>query len=504
VSLLVYDVVAFAVAYALAAEVIRSLASVDPSALNSVASLVEPFLPVLALGVVLVAGVMFELTTTARFATSDAINWLPVRPEEYVLASSLAIAYSYSLAVALLAGVGLAVAISTSTVPVYLLAAGISVVSLLEGGFLIEMLRSATQRASAWLGGRAGRLTVVFRAAIILLVLLLFQVVFNPVILEELLRSIGSISVLTTFVPLLWGPRAVYAGLDGAALLTVLFTSGQLAVVAGLGWVAATLRQRYWSPAPTEIRVEGQGFGSPHRMLRALGFSNVESSLISKDLRGLTRRREVLPILMTPIVLGIVGLLGVTGASSGQPFSTVIWGGWVAGFFALILALTSVGQERRSIQNLYSLPVPSGAVFRAKAGTVLLVTLTFAVGWSLVTTLWFRYDGFVLLGIAGASAIAVVEGTFIGLAFAARYSDFQERPRPQFLRPAAMLSASMTGMLLIFASILPIAFALGGLPVAGGAVAWAVSAAAAAALVIGGAYAFASAGFTSLLREMPF
>jgi hypothetical protein len=49
-------------------------------------------------------------------------------------------------------------------------------------------------------------------------------------------------------------------------------------------------------------------------------------------------------------------------------------------------------------------------------------------------------------------------GGFLGLTFAARYADFQERPRPQFLRPAAMMVAVFLGVALIFGIAIPSLF----------------------------------------------
>ncbi|HXY12497.1 MAG TPA: hypothetical protein VEJ85_03275, partial [Thermoplasmata archaeon] len=50
------------------------------SVLGSLAETFLPFVPIVAVGVVLVAGIMFELTTTSKFAGSDAANWLPITP----------------------------------------------------------------------------------------------------------------------------------------------------------------------------------------------------------------------------------------------------------------------------------------------------------------------------------------------------------------------------------------------------------------------------------------
>ena len=108
-----------------------------------------PFIPLFAVATVLVAGVMFELTATAKFAGSDAVNWLPVTPGEYVLASSSAIAYTYSPALAFVLGPVAALSLDVGLGGSVALVAFLAIVGLFEGAFLVEMVRSATQRVSS-------------------------------------------------------------------------------------------------------------------------------------------------------------------------------------------------------------------------------------------------------------------------------------------------------------------------------------------------------------------
>ena len=54
------------------------------------------FVPALVPSVVLVAGVLFELSASSKFSSSDSNNWLPVTQAEYVLASTNTETYTYS------------------------------------------------------------------------------------------------------------------------------------------------------------------------------------------------------------------------------------------------------------------------------------------------------------------------------------------------------------------------------------------------------------------------
>jgi len=61
-------------------------------------------LPVLMTSSVIVSGLMFELGEGSAIASSEAVNWWPVSPREYVAASALSTSFLYSAFLALAAG----------------------------------------------------------------------------------------------------------------------------------------------------------------------------------------------------------------------------------------------------------------------------------------------------------------------------------------------------------------------------------------------------------------
>jgi len=466
--------------------------------LAAVANSVLPFLPLVGVGVVLVAGMMFELTTTTRFALSDAANWLPLGPAEYVAASTAAIAYTYSPAVALALGALFPVAVSVGQTPEFLLAAALSLLALVEGGFLIEMVRSVSQRAGTLAVGRGGRATVVVRAVLLLVVILALQLAFNPVLLYGFVERLRSAALVIAIVPFLWGTQALLELQAGQPAVAAGFALAEAGFAVLLLAIAARLRVRYWVPTSAEIRISSGDIARGHPWLAALGLNAPEAAVVSKDLRGLVRRREMLPALVVPFVL--VVLLLVEGRSIGS-FALVIWLGWVAGFFSLFLGAISVGQERRALQFLLATPIGPTGLFRAKVAALLIPTALTATVMAVAVGLYFGLGVEVLLGLVLLSlACAALLGLW-GLAFAARFSDFQDRPRPQFLRPSAMLAATGSGMAILFSVVVPGAFALMG----GGATLPALLVAALVALVFGGLAVFwARSGFVRLFRELPF
>jgi hypothetical protein len=462
-----------------------------------------PFLPLYAVATVLVAGVMFELTATAKFAGSDAVNWLPVTPGEYVLASSSAIAYTYSPALAFILGPVAALSWEVGLGGPVLLVTFLSIVGLFEGAFLVEMVRSATQRVGSS-GGRRGRLSLILRAAALLVLVLALQLAFNPVFLFDSLNGLTVLANFSAFIPVFWSTHATTLWLAGDPALSLAFVVAQLVFAALLLAIAAELRIRYWVISATEFSFDAHEYASQHPFLSALGLDRAEAAIVTKDFHGLTRRREMMPMLVVPLVIFIVVLVENVGSSgSGLPHT---WGlvfvGWAGGFLALLLATTSVGQERRALQTLYAAPITGRSVFRAKSVSVLLpaliVTVTVTLAASVVFGLsWGPAIGMVLVGSAAAVAVG-----YWGLVFAARYSDFQDRPRPQYLRPSAMLAATTTGMCILFAVLIPGAVAFAGTgPVALGGLGACIVLAAGFS---GVGWYFSRTGFDRLFRELPF
>ncbi len=451
------DAAIFAGTFLFAFLALRSLGPSLPSQLLQLAVQLVVIVPLLALGVVLVAGIMFEFSTGSRFSTSDAVNWLPVTPSEYVAASSLAVAFVYSPSVAFVLGATGGLAVALGLLPTFLLSAGLSVVALFEGGTLIEVLRATTQRAAAALSGRRGRVALVLRALLFLLVFLLLELSFNPVLFLGLLGVISGVTSAATFVPFLWSTQALIYSLVGNLPAAAAFVVGELAFAGFLLYVAAQVRVRLWSPAPAEVRLEAHAFGRGHGTLARFGLSGPESSLLWKDLVGLVRRREMLPLVVTPLVLALVGFLqaGSTPDGAGAGTLTNWWGPFVSGFFALMISTTCLGQERRSIQTLFAYPLSARSLFRAKVTECLLLSSILGIGLDAAIVGLYRppaaAEGYLFL----TTLAAILVGTFLGLAVATRFSDFQERPRSQFVRPWAMIVSMLGGVGLIFGMVIP-------------------------------------------------
>ena len=99
--LLIIDVVGFVAATAVAYYV-GSL--IDNSAQQSLVSTISGgvhniivILPAVILSIILILGLVLEVSSGAQFTSSDTVNWLPVKASEYVAASTLSLLIYYSI-----------------------------------------------------------------------------------------------------------------------------------------------------------------------------------------------------------------------------------------------------------------------------------------------------------------------------------------------------------------------------------------------------------------------
>jgi hypothetical protein len=425
------------------------------------------FVPALIPSVVLVAGVLFELSASSKFASSDSINWLPVTQAEYVTASTLSIAYTYSVVPSVIMGLTLWPSVQLGYGGTWVEMLLLSCVSLFYGGAIVEILRAAINRVSTAVMRRARRGALVLRLVVTIGVILVLQVIFNFVFLIYIVNRFASTLNVVAFLPVLWASLAVRASLVGDTAQSALYSAATVFFAVGMLWVAIKVRVRYWSPTPSQVVVTrgeyapgaGSRFGLP-----LLGLDATEATIVRKDLKGLARRRELLQYFAIPFVLAVVFLLQISfnpavgSASGGAQVPSVIdqlpiW--FVGGLFGLIISSISFGQEQRSASLLYSLPVTAKQVLRAKLFTSTLLAMLATVCVFVVVTVISRPPPLVVAENLVVAVAITAQEVCIGTAFGARYPDFQERPRPRFVDPLGIIVMVIVGMLVMVVTALP-------------------------------------------------
>jgi hypothetical protein len=457
---LLVDLALFVAIAAIVRSVVAAVGQSPVFPLDTLTRQVLVFLPALITPAIFVASIIFELNVSSKFASSDTLNWLPVSQAEYVTASTLSVCYMYSLVIALALGATLALAVNIGLFGVWVVAAVLSLFALFIGGLLVEMLRATLNRVSSSMLGRSRRGALALRLVVSILVIALFQLFFNPLVLLGTLTAFTSSANTAFFVPFVWPSESIGYSISGGYLLALTFFALTVCFTAFLLFLAIRVRARFWSPYPVTVRVSDAEYAPGIGRLARFGFSSLESALVRKDLKGLTRRREMVPYLAIPFVM--IFVLLIPQYAAGSQISKAPAGAFaipllfVSGVFTLLFSAVSIGQEGKAIINVYSFPVSPEAFLKAKATLAATFSLAIALLMIVLSNFLARLDTPDLLAMILLAPVLALEETFIGLGFGVRYPDFADRPRPRFVRPLGMLIALPLGLVLMLITMSPI------------------------------------------------
>ena len=149
IAVFILDVAVFIAAGGLVYAILLALGTLSPdmaSLLNTLTLQGVTSLPALIAPFILVAAILFELSVSSKFASSDVVNWLPVSQTDYVTASVLSVSYMYSFLPALALGAILPLATRAGLLYAWGMAVVLSVISLFAMGALVEFMRAAINR----------------------------------------------------------------------------------------------------------------------------------------------------------------------------------------------------------------------------------------------------------------------------------------------------------------------------------------------------------------------
>jgi hypothetical protein len=474
VIIIIVDIVAFSVCVGLGYLGATILQQTFPYGASSqygaqytaVANLVREamiFVPTFVPSSVLLGGILFELNVSSKFSASDTVNWLPITQTEYVIASALSVAYNYSALPSIFLGITLAPAFALGFGSLWVGVAVVSIFTLFTGGVLVEILRAAINRVSSLVSGRARRGAFVLRLVLLVVIILVIDTSFNPNVLVKVVDSLSTTLSIVPFIPILWGSVVIEGIATDNTLLAALFSVGTVLFTLALIWAAVKVRARYWSPMVAAVSLTSTEYSPRSGIFVRLGLTSSEAAIVRKDLKGVTRRRELLSFFAVPIVFVALFLIdtltGATGGSSGTIGLVTDIPIFLAGtIFALMISSISFGQESKSVMVLYSLPITPDQILKAKAFVALMFSLTATI----LTFIVFSTIGGESISVMAENitiALAItVEEVFIGLAIGAAHPDFQERPRPRFVDPLWLLVMLPLGFGVAFVTGTPIIF----------------------------------------------
>lgn len=413
---------------------------------------------------VIVLGVLYEISQPIQSMSTDLVNWLPISPSEYVAGSVISESYLYSFMLSLFLGVLLGPAMYFGLSGVWVAAALMTVIALLIGSCVVEILDALTNRISSSFYKRSGRSGILFRLALTIIILVFVQLIFSGQIAIYVLQSIVRTVSAVWYVPVVWPSVSVLSLAQGRVVDSMVFGTLSVGFTLLLFGVAAGFRARFWVPVPVSIKLTSQTYRPSTSHIGVLGIGSVESALIRKDFRSILRRREMARFLAIPFVLAVSMGLSLYGTrSTNDSFGLItVFPLFVipVTIFTEMLAMTSIGQEGAAVWNLYAAPIKPRELLGAKLLYVTALGAMFAVAMALVFGLLVREVMshlwvLVILGLA-----LVLEQAAIGMSIGARFPDFRETIRSRYVGVWGSLLGVFLGLIIGMLTISPVFFSV--------------------------------------------
>jgi len=422
-------------------------------------------LPLLMTSAMIVVGIMFELGQSAGLSSSEAVNWLPLTPREYVTASAMSILAVYSPLPVIAVGLTLPLALRFGLEGVWLYSMLLSILALALGAFIVEILKAVMNRVSSSVYRRGGNLGIISRLVLLVLLFVVIQLAFNPYILYSFLGVIVSGVDVVWFIPMLWPSVAIIDLMRFQVPSAILFSFLSLAFMTLIFELAARLRLRYWSPTPVAMIVgTSVAYRPTTSRLSFLGFSSMETAIALKEFRALVRRKDMARFLAIPVVLIVSFFLPLLLTPGDSSFSGSSPGLFLAAYIPCIIPLMFstivVGQEGKAVVNLLVLPITAREFIKGK----LLPAWIFSVVATLACVGIFEIIApmgmakFLATIVAGLFTIAT-EG-FIGLGVGSRHPDFTAGSRSRYVTMGGFLLGLLAGAGVTLAIFAPIAITL--------------------------------------------
>lgn len=438
---------------------ILTTASTSKAAVDQIVFTIFGGIPIFLIGFFFSMGLLWELNASSEAESTDAINWLPITPAEYVLASTLSTVYTYSPLVGVAIGYALPLGLLTGNSFAFFLLVGVSLVSTFIGSIGVEILRSLLARASSAFTKLGGRTMVITRIIGVVLVLVFTQMLFSGFLIVRLISTLVGDVAATVAVPIFWPTLSVTSLLNSNIAASTVFSILSLGFFLVLAYIALTLRARFWMMAPPSLHFSGSASLSTTSRLVKLGLSNISAALVKREMRSATRRKEVVRLISIPLILPVMVIFPVifspAPTSSSTPpvsVSPLLLAGpllFGVGLGALFLGMTSMGQEGAKLWSLGSLPITIQTIVKSKlVFTSFVAMIGLALGLALSVAI-FQMSILYAVAFAGLGLSVVLAETSLGIAVGSRYADFSEGPRPRFVTIAGSIIGSVLGIILM-------------------------------------------------------
>jgi len=419
-------------------------------------------LPILLTSAVILAGIMFELGQSAGLSSSEAVNWLPISPREYVMASAASICTAYSPLLAVSVGVTLPLALKFDLIYAWPLSVALSILAFLQGALIVEILRSGMNRVSSTVYRRRGRFGVISRLALLTFIFVTIQLAFNPYILHYALDAIASSADYAWFVPMVWPSVAMVDQIRFGLMPAALFSALSAAFASVMFDLASRLRAMYWSPTPMNITIRSSADYVPAATTRSkFGLNPLEVAIALKELRSLVRRKDMARFIAVPIMMVIPFILPTvfsSESSRGSPGFFLM--AFVPFAVTLMLSTIAVGQEGKAVVNVYMLPIPAAEFIKGKLLLTWIISGISSVGIVAVSEIVTPIGIEDIVAVMVACAFVILAGGYLGLGIGARHPDFTLGSRSRYVTLGGFIMGLFIGGAMTLAIFAPLALHL--------------------------------------------
>jgi hypothetical protein len=399
-------------------------------------------LPTLVLVYSLVFTTMQQIQRSGVRASSQVPYWLPVTWQEHTLASILASLLGFPLASVVF--ITLVITILSVFIGQFLLAVMASLAvfaAAFMASAITEVLRILQVRFIGAVYKSSGRAAVWVRFIGSLLFFLVFYIIYFYMTsggAATLIQTIASTQTAAWFIPFVWLGMTLYSFTSGLLLQGFIFLVLSILFIAGLFFLATLLNRRFGLYEPPAITISRGVYAPQTGFLGKLGFSTAEASLIRKDLRAFTRRRELMTIFIIPIVIMLVQVMQTLGLTETVPVQFFVYLAastflLPASVMAMSLGSFMIGEEGQAVWRIYASPISAKTLVKSK--------YCFIIFFSVIVLAITGIFGFIVYHPSlRATVVAYCEAVFLIFALGAislsngiKGADFTETPRARMI-----------------------------------------------------------------------
>jgi len=303
------------------------------------------------------------------------------------------------------------------------------------------------------------------RLSLTIFMLVFVQLIFSGRIVLYLLQAVMQTVRAAWLVPAVWPSLVVLGVFEGDLQGSLFFGVLSFGFMLALFGLAINFRNKFWVPIPVSIKLTSEIYRPLGRHKLPL-LDVAESAIFLKDLRSLTRRREMARFLAIPFILVVSTALSIfpmggTSVPDAPGFLAVIPLYVIPlAIFCNLMSMTSIGQEGDAVWNLYTAPLRPRQLIKAKLLLTVLLGLIFSVAMLAVL-------GFLLKAVTtnipvlfSLGLVVVLEESVLGLYFGAKFPDFRETVRSRYVSFWGSILGTLTGLGVALLTATPIMFSI--------------------------------------------